>query len=143
MNPMQSWYCAALCALACHAAVAQVAPLPAPRTQDGISYVSGGVGSDEAAAFRTAAGRYNLRLTFSTVSGEYCADVHVMLRDEQGRSLADLVSDGPFLFLDVGPGTYTVTAEFQGSSLSRVVRVGARRATELYLRWPSSTASRQ
>ena len=141
MNPMQSWYCAALWALACHSAVAHTAPLPAPRVQDDISFISGGVGSDEAQAFRTVAGRYNLRLTFSTVSGEYCADVRVTLRDQHGRDLADIVSDGPFLFLAVPPGTYTVTAENQGMSLTRVVRVRAGRAAELYLRWPSPELS--
>ena len=77
--------CAALlCALASGVCLADEVALPAVQQQGAVSFVTGGIGSDEAAAFRAAAARYNLRLTLAAVSGEFFAGVKVSLRDAQG-----------------------------------------------------------
>lgn len=53
---------------------------PEPATQNGIAYVTGGVGQDEVDALRAAASKYNLRMMFASRSGEYLSDVDVTIR---------------------------------------------------------------
>jgi hypothetical protein len=111
-----------------------------PAQQQGaISFVTGGIGSDEAQAFRSAAAQYNLRLTLAAVSGEFFAGVRVTLRDAQGNTVVEAVSDGPYLFLNVPPGRYQVTADNLGQVQRRNALVRTKGATELYLRWKTTT----
>lgn len=135
MKTIHQWCAAVLCCLASQACLADEVALPAAQTQGAISFITGGIGSDEASAFRAAAGQYNLRLTLSTVDGEFFAGVKVTLRDAQGNSVAQAVSDGPYLFFKVPPGKYEVTADNRGEVLSRTAQVRARGGTELVLRW--------
>lgn len=131
--------CAALlCTLASQVCLADEVPLPAARQWGEVSYITGGIGSDEAGAFRAAAAQYNLRLTLSAESGEFFANVKVSLLDAQGNSVVDAVSDGPYLFFKVPPGKYQVRADNQGQVQTRNVVVRAKSGSELYLRWKAA-----
>jgi hypothetical protein len=57
-----------------------------------------------------------LRLGFADRSGLYLANVQVAVVDTRGSSIADLMVDGPWLDLKLAPGTYHVTATFQGKA---------------------------
>ncbi len=135
MNTLQRWSIAALCALAAGACLAGDLPMPATHTQGTVSYVTGGIGSDEADAFRAAAPEYNLRLTLSTLDGAFFADVKIVLSDEQGNVLVETLSDGPFVFFKVPPGKYRVSAEKQGEVFTRTAQVREKGGSELYFRW--------
>jgi hypothetical protein len=54
---------------------------PAAQTQNGITFVTGGIGKPEAAAMKAAAGHYDLMITFADRSGDYVADVDVKIQD--------------------------------------------------------------
>ncbi|MTW10025.1 hypothetical protein GM658_05375 [Pseudoduganella eburnea] len=138
MKTIQKICAALVCALASQACLADDVPLPAVQQQGAISFITGGIGSDEAAAFRAAAAQYNLRLTLAAVSGEFFASVRVSLRDAQGNSVVEAVSDGPYLFFNVPPGKYQVTADNQGQVEMRNAVVHAKGATELYFRWKTA-----
>jgi hypothetical protein len=138
MKSFHSLCAALLCTLSGHAALAADLPLPAAQQQGAISFVTGGIGSDEAQAFRSAAPQYNLRLTLAAVSGEFFAGVKVTLRDAKGNTVVEAVSDGPYLFLNVPPGRYQVTADNMGQVQRRHAVVRANGGTELYLRWKTA-----
>lgn len=125
-----------LCAAMAGAAMAQETRLPEPRQEGSVSFITGGIGADEAQAFRDAAGAYNLRLTFATPQGEYYASVHVVLSDARGQVLADTTSDGPFLFFRVPAGRYRIVAECDGKTMRRDASVGEGRSADLVVRWP-------
>lgn len=135
MYPSYRWGALALCACLGASCRAADPPLPAPQVQGSSSYVSGGIGQDEAAAFRAASQQYNLRLIFSSQTGEYYAGVKVTLRDAQGKTVIETTSDGPFVFFNVLPGKYQITAENLGHAVTRSAQVRAKRGTELYIRW--------
>lgn len=138
MKPFRLPCAILLCALASQAAPAADAPLPAVQQQGAVSFITGGIGSDEASAFRAAARQYNLRLTFAALSGEFFAGVKVVLRDAKGNTVAEAVSDGPYLYFIVPPGKYQVTADNLGQVQSRSAVVPAKGGTELYLRWKTA-----
>lgn len=121
-------FSAVLSVLACSAAVAapQVdsATLPEAQTENGIRYVCGGVGSDEAASLKQAAREHNLALTFATRDGSYLADVDVTIADARGRSLLSTTCNGPIMLVDVPKsGTYKVSAQVNGREASGTVQV--------------------
>ena len=96
-------YVAAAALLAVQAvplAVAQtqaVPPLnPAPQTQDGTTYVSGGIADHWQQAMEAQRGQYNLHLLFAQVgTGAYFANVPVEITDSSGRTVLSAVSQGP------------------------------------------------
>lgn len=101
-----------------------------PRTTPtGINWISGGIGFDEAHALRKIEGEYNLRLLFALQgTGEYLADVVVIVQDQQGQPVLEATAQGPRLLAQVPPGSYTVTATSGGSSVTRRVSVARDRA---------------
>src|SRR3989442_605745 len=87
--------------------------LPSEQTQGTETYVSGGIGQDEAQAFEAAAAQYPLALEFAikhAPRAEYTADVHVIVTDVKGQHVLDTRSDGPFLLAKLPAGRYTGNA---------------------------------
>lgn len=100
-------------------ALAQV-NLEPQTTAGGISWISGGIGLDESHALRKLENEYNLRLLFAVEgSGEYLADVVVIVQDQQGLPILEATAQGPRLLAQVPPGAYTVTATSSGSTATR------------------------
>lgn len=67
---------------------------------------TGGVGKME----REQAPNRNTRIEFFVTGGAYLADVAYTLYDDRGNVLAEGVSDGPWLLVELKSGTYSVKA---------------------------------
>lgn len=52
---------------------------------------------------------YSLKLVFSMRSGKYLADIRAQLYRD-GQEIQEIFSPGPWLFVDLPPGTYRVVA---------------------------------
>ncbi len=117
---------------------AQEAPvLPSAKTQNGVTYLSGGVGEGQAAAMKAAAANYPVMLTFADPGGAYLADVKVTISDQKGHPVLNTVSKGPMLLVDLPPGQYRLNAEYKGNTQSQALSVKSKTPTRLTLRWPS------
>ncbi|MDH2235537.1 carboxypeptidase-like regulatory domain-containing protein [Pigmentiphaga sp. GD03639] len=92
--------------------------------QNGIAYVTGGVGQDESAAIRGMKD-YSLRVLAAAKSGEYVADVRVAIRDSGGKDVLSVTTQGPYLLARLAPGDYRIDAEYGSARQSRQVRVPA------------------
>jgi hypothetical protein len=106
--------------------------LPPVQAQDTVHYVSGGIGEDEAAAFKRAAPGYALEMLFvqeARPRDEYLADVTVSIRNRSGSALLATTAEGPFLLAELPAGKYQIDAEFRGERKHRtvVVRPGVHR----------------
>lgn len=83
-------------------------------TADGITYVNGGVGYDEAEAFEQAAQHYPLRLMFSEGEcGRALTTVDVQINDQAKKTVFSLTNAGPQLLVDLPAGQYKVIAQYQ------------------------------
>jgi hypothetical protein len=112
--------------------------LPPEQTQGGVTYVSGGIGQEEAQAFEASAAQYPLALEFAikhAPHAEYTAKVHVVVTDAQGTRVLDTHSDGPFLLAKLPAGRYTVTAERHQQTLTRIVHVANHKPTHVMFLW--------
>lgn len=75
---------------------------------------------EEAAAFP-----HTLKLVFAAVNGNYVGDVALTVSSGKTEVFTG-TCDGPWLLMNLDPGQYKVTAEFEGQKRSVTVKVGKR-----------------
>lgn len=124
-------YCAA------QSAPAETETAATRTVQNGVAYITGGVGSDEAAAVRSVAGKYSLRMTFLTQGGQFLSDVDVEIIGPSGASVLKTRTLGPFLYVSLPAGRYQVTAYAAGTRQTRVVLVNARQGANVQFDFPA------
>ena len=102
------------------------------------TYTSGGISSEGRAEMRLIGPLYNLHLGFAQAgTGGYIAGLAVSLRRAgQTRTEAVCQDCGPWVYIALNPGTYTVIAIWDGVTRSKTVQVG-RTPTEAILYWPA------
>lgn len=86
------------------------------KTEQGVPYMMGGVGIGERELMEGRAEDYNLKLSFAEKVGVYLADVDVMVEDRNGNKIISRKTNGPWLYLQLPPGTYDVKATFEGET---------------------------
>jgi hypothetical protein len=103
--------------------------------------LSGGVGSDARDQLAAQAKDYNVKLIFALSSGEYLSDINVDITDASGRKVVDHVSNGPWMFAQLPPGNYTVSATLNGRKETRKISVGKQGQKVVDFRWPTAVAN--
>ena len=117
---------------------AGAATLPAAQTQNGVAYLTGGIGEEEAAAMRAEARHYPVSMLFTAgKDNAFLADVKVTVTSKAGKELLTTAA-GPFLLVNVPSGTYTVTAERNSKVLHRTVHVGKTGEKQIVFHWPQT-----
>lgn len=107
------------------------------QSSHGTTYVTGGVGAEEAAEMLQMRAQYPLHLLFAVQGrGEYLADVGVAIFDQQGRTVLDAVAQGPFLYAKLPAGSYRLTATSDGHPIARSVTVPQSGSVEERFYWP-------
>ena len=122
-------------------AFAQDSPLPEVRTQGAVSYLSGGIGSEETAAIKAETRRYALTLLFAAQSSGndvYLASVPVSIHDAGGSLMLNTVTEGPYLLVNLAPGTYNVSARYADIEKTLKVDLKAGVPVQRSLVWPQS-----
>lgn len=113
------------------------------KTENGITYLCGGVGKDEAASMKKAARDHDLMLTFATRRGDYLADVNVTIENARGEPVLRTTCDAPMMLVDMpSSGTYRIHAEAGGYKQERTARINTkgRSVASLIMTWPQTLA---
>jgi hypothetical protein len=97
------------------------------RTASGVSYVSGGVGTESVDRLRSIEKEFSVKVSCALDTGEYVAGVKVTITDASNKVLLDTVR--------LPPGTYQVDASFGGRAESRRVMVGSGTLRTVDFRW--------
>lgn len=114
--------------------------LPALQYHNGIPYITGGIGSDEASVFKEQRRQFPLSLNFGQEVGDrtaYAADVQVVIRDSDDQTIFNINSEGPYCLIDLEPGDYELHATYMGHTESRKITIKPDDPIELNIRWPS------
>lgn len=106
-----------------------------PQAQGDITFVSGGVGLDEVDAMQALKPNYNLHLLFVLSSGEYLSDIEVAIFDKKGNAYLQAQSLGPFMLVNLKPGSYYVKARLDEQIIQKKVTVTGHKATSLSFIW--------
>ncbi|MBV4460824.1 carboxypeptidase regulatory-like domain-containing protein [Pseudomonas sp. COR58] len=105
------------------------------QQQNGINYLSGGIGLDESRAIQQSAG-YNLHMTFAVgVQNLYTSDVDVVIQKTTGQPVLSLNQIGPLLYAQLPAGKYTVVATRNGEVRRDVADIGNGPARNLVFHW--------
>jgi hypothetical protein len=108
------------------------------KTYQGISYLSGGIGTEEREALRAKENEFNLRLSFASQNSEYLGGAQVVVKDKKGKTVLDATADGPLFFAELPQGSYTVTATALGKTFRREARISAKGRAQLHFTWKES-----
>lgn len=107
-----------------------------PQQQNGISYVSGGIGLDESTAMKQMQGDYNLRMTFATgPQDEYLPGVDVAIQKANGQSVLNLDDVGPYLYVKLPADQYTVVSSANGEEKRQTVAVNNSGTKSVVFHW--------
>ncbi|MHC8392283.1 carboxypeptidase regulatory-like domain-containing protein [Pseudomonas sp. LB3P93] len=105
------------------------------QEQNGIAYLSGGIGEDESKAIQQTTG-YNLHMTFSVgPENKYIPDVDVVIQKAPGQTVLTLSQAGPLVYVQLPPGKYTVVATRNGEAKHDTTDVGSGTARNLVFHW--------
>jgi hypothetical protein len=105
------------------------------QEQNGITYLSGGIGEDEAKAIQQTTG-YNLHITFSIgPEGKYVPDAELVIQSTQGQSVLTLSQAGPLVYVQLPAGKYTVVATRHGEAKRDTTDVGKDNVRNLVFNW--------
>ena len=115
-------------------------PIPMHDMHAGeVSYLTGGIGSSEAESMRAAAKDYTLEIVFVQKLKqleEFISDVKVKIKDSQKNTVLDVITEGPFLLVNLPNGKYIITAEFNNDTKQQKVNVGAKKHQKIVFWWP-------
>jgi len=100
-----------------------------------VPYVSGGIGEESRAELQAEADRYDLHVIFALRSGEYVSGAEVVLRDASGTSVLTTSADGPWLYANIAPGNYEMTATLGAQTLAKTFSVPIRGSREVVFRF--------
>ena len=84
------------------------------KTSQGFPYQFGGVGSDEREALEERAKGYNVKLVFAEKRGAFVSGVSLQITTAKGAEIAALKVEGPWFYIQLPPGAYSVKARLRG-----------------------------
>lgn len=112
----------------------------ADRVQEmnGVTFVSGGIGSDSRESLAAREKSYNFKLVMTLEgSGTFVSDARLTLSTAAGQKLVETVAEGPLFLAGLPAGAYVVSATFRNVTQSKKFQVRADRLHTEYLRWPA------
>jgi hypothetical protein len=108
--------------------------LPA-RAAD-VPYISGGVGADAREELLAKESEYNLKIVVAATSGDFLADVQVVIDSARNGRVLDTTMEGPILLARLSPGTYSVRATSDAQPQTKSVTIASQGMQQLDFRWP-------
>ena len=105
------------------------------QEQNGVRYLQGGIGQDEANALRKTPG-YDLHVELPTgPEGKFQSGATVDIQNAQGQPVLSLTDAGPLLYVQLPPGKYKVTGNAQGETVQQLVTVNGKTPATVNLNW--------
>lgn len=114
------------------------------KSVGGFVYATGAVTVEELRALENEKGKYNLWVTTAAKgSGAHLSDAAIKITDAKKKDIVlDTTIVGPWLFINLPPGTYEVETTFQGETQKRTARLGRKdlRQVILYFSTPAEVS---
>src|SRR6266545_3265407 len=105
-------------------------------TEKGVRYLTGGIGSSEREVMEDWGANHDLKLIFAESSGRFLSDVKVVIQDRTAREILSVLTNGPWLYVELSPGTYRVRATFEGVTQEITkLRIAEHGRVERFMHW--------
>jgi len=102
---------------------------------ENVPFVSGGVGADDREELLAKENEYNLKIVAAATSGDYLADVQIVVAGAKNGPILDATMEGPILLAKVSPGTYTVKATSDAQTQTKTVTIPTQGQRQVDFRW--------
>lgn len=99
---------------------------------NGVDYATGGIGIEERAEMNQMAKRYNLKLSFAELSGEYLSGVMVTIKNNDNKTLIDKESQGPWFLFQLPEGDYKIIVSHNHQAKTEMMKVDQQVQTLLF-----------
>ena len=112
--------------------------LPQPQQEGNITYISGGVGEDEAKAIKAEAKNWPLNIEFSQYLESHDAwvsQVYLTILDAKGATIFEENLDGPMFLAKLPSGNYEIVATYEGVTKKQKIKVVAGRPLHVSINW--------
>jgi hypothetical protein len=86
------------------------------KTAQGFPYLTGGVSTEEREILKASGKAYNVQLTFAEKGGAYLSDVNLVVTGAKGEEIIAITTNGPLFYMQVPPGSYSLSASFKGET---------------------------
>jgi hypothetical protein len=106
-----------------------------PQEQNGVLYVTGGVGVEEAHALKILEPQFNTKILSTLKSGSFVSGTLVSIYDANGGLVFEAPLNGPCLLVQLTPGQYTVEAMQSGAKLQRSLAVPKTGSRQVIFEW--------
>ncbi|QXI27761.1 carboxypeptidase regulatory-like domain-containing protein [Pseudomonas vanderleydeniana] len=107
----------------------------APQQQNGVEYLTGGIGEDELRALAQTRG-YNLHVVSSTgAQDKYLADVNITINKSGGESVLSLIQVGPLVYVKLPMGHYQVIGSHDGRESRQNVVIDGKGIQTVNVHW--------
>ena len=121
-------------------------PPPIPTAKGDVTYVSGGICTGGVSQLKSMAKQFKLEVvlvekTEAYAKENYIADVNVKINDAENNVILDVVTEGPFLLVNLPNGRYQITGEYNGVVKTRKVKISSNKHERVVLLWPEQTVS--
>lgn len=106
-----------------------------------ITYVTGGICKDEAEFMKGIAPKFPLAiLLVEKEEGKevYLADVRVTLINSNNEAVLDVMTEGPFLLVNLPSGDYTISALFHGIPKTKAIKIRDKQHKRVVFSWDLS-----
>ncbi len=111
-------------------------PAKTLNTKSGLSYMTGGIGEEDATIMRANAKKFTLNLVFSEgTSGQSVTDINVNIYNEQSETVFRIVGSKPILYVNLPAGTYTILANNNGQKLRHKFTIQESVNQKIILNW--------
>lgn len=127
------------------AATVSLADEIGPRQDShGVSYVNGGIGSEEVEALQAYRKQFNLYFIFSEGKiGRVIDSVDLSIRNAQNQEVFQLNNAAPRLLLSLPAGKYQAVASYQGHQQRYVFEHAVGKQQRIILNWKHSEATEE
>lgn len=112
--------------------------LPQIFQEGSVTYITGGVGEDEAKAIKAEAKNWPLNIEFSQYLGSHDAwvsQVYLTILDAKGTAIFEANLDGPMFLAKLPSGYYEIVATYEGITKKQKIQIIAGRPLYVSINW--------
>lgn len=111
-------------------------PLRIRNSAQGYSYVTAGIGEEEAAQMKQIAKKFSLNLLLSEgIVGRWVTDANVNIYDEASNLMFRIAAAKPVIYVNLPAGTYTILASNNGNKIRQKVTLEANINKKIVINW--------
>jgi hypothetical protein len=115
-----------------------LAQIPETQKSQGISYITGGVGEEEAVAILAEAKQWPLLIETSQLEngrGVWIFGANIKIMSNTKQAIFDAQADGPYMLVNLEPGDYMIEATYQGVVQKRALSIKSSSQQKMSIFW--------